>query len=764
MPTSEVSIAFTDAQATTCTPQWSTSTTLVCLTGAFDAAASQGGTLSVVFTINGQTVTHSLSLTLMSNTKSGMGLSPSSANPTLKTKINITLEATFPYTLSRADFSVNATNISNPSYFRQMNVIGVNDADKTIEVMFGGAWSGLYQVRIRHANFGLLDTSGLILTVGSNVTSYYPTEGSIYGGTLLTITGTNFGKVKTDNPVQISTLGGVGSVDCFVKTIMETQITCRIGATSKTAQTSGKMLVFLKTSEEASCVPSTACAWIYTSVIPTVTNMSLGFDTTSNQYTVTVTGTSFSGNTSSTLLEIGGRAQAIASLTVSQAVFTVTDAATGSLSGMKLYFAVGTPEGHAGVMAGTHTMTPKLVSITPNTGGKGGTWIVAKVPGVGPGTTGLELTTNATSTRLCAPGTLTIPSYGKVVCRTKAATFTAGTYVRVQLGGSYYPCTTNSTGACNFTQADGAAFPAVGSTGLVKTSKTIAFTGTDFYTTGYTANASFAGIKADSVVVASATSATATWNRGVPLAAAATAPDLWFESTTTEEKYWAQMGATVANPLSVTASSSAVSCSFAGGCRFEVTASGLASQLHHNATANAVSVCGQRCSFNDTASNDTHAVCHLPAMSTVYSNANFGIARESEDLKSGDYFGNLGDASQVFDNVLPVVPTQPSTPCHVGMRFKPGHVGLLSQVKYFMGNIASKATYSGVLKFQGSDDGTTFTDLFSADDNIHEGWNYHEWTDAADKPRYNQYRFYAAGASACRINEVKFTGVETVND
>jgi hypothetical protein len=98
------------------------------------------------------------------------------------------------------------------------------------------------------------------------------------------------------------------------------------------------------------------------------------------------------------------------------------------------------------------------------------------------------------------------------------------------------------------------------------------------------------------------------------------------------------------------------------------------------------------------------------------------------------------------------------------MRFKPGHVGLISQVKYFMGNIASKATYSGILKFQGSDDGTTWTDLFAADDNIHEGWNYYEWTDAASKPRHNQYRFYAAGASACRINEVKFTGVETVND
>lgn len=84
-------------------------------------------------------------MTTMNSTQSGMQLNPSSANPTLKTKINITLESNFPYTINdREHFSVNATNITNPSYFRPMNVIGVDDATKTITVMFGGAWSGLY--------------------------------------------------------------------------------------------------------------------------------------------------------------------------------------------------------------------------------------------------------------------------------------------------------------------------------------------------------------------------------------------------------------------------------------------------------------------------------------------------------------------------------------------------------------------------------------------------------------------------------------------
>jgi len=171
----------------------------------------------------------------MTATKSGIRLTPASANPTLKTKINITLEADFPYTLTdRKDFSVNATNISNPTYFRQMNVIGIDDSTKTITCMFGGAWSGLYQISIRHKAFGLLDTNGLILTVGSNVTSISPSSGSIYGGTLVTITGTNFGKEFTDNPVQISTLGAVGSANCYLQSISATEIKCRVGKTTQT--------------------------------------------------------------------------------------------------------------------------------------------------------------------------------------------------------------------------------------------------------------------------------------------------------------------------------------------------------------------------------------------------------------------------------------------------------------------------------------------------------------------------------------------------
>jgi hypothetical protein len=77
--------------------------------------------------------------------------------------------------------------------------------------MFGGAHSGKYQISIRHKDYGLVETKDQILDVSSTVTLVTPLTGSIYGGTLLTITGTNYGTKKTDNPVQISFNGGLQS-------------------------------------------------------------------------------------------------------------------------------------------------------------------------------------------------------------------------------------------------------------------------------------------------------------------------------------------------------------------------------------------------------------------------------------------------------------------------------------------------------------------------------------------------------------------------
>lgn len=47
---------------------------------------------------------------------------------------------------------------------------------------------------------------------------------------------------------------------------------------------------------------------------------------------------------------------------------------------------------------------------------------------------------------------------------------------------------------------------------------------------------------------------------------------------------------------------------------------------------------------------------------------------------------------------------------------------------------------------------------------MHEGWNYYSWALPADYPRFRYYRFYGSVAGSCKVNEIKFIGVETIDD
>lgn len=159
--------------------------------------------------------------------------------------------------------------------------------------------------------------------------------------------------------------------------------------------------------------------------------------------------------------------------------------------------------------------------------------------------------------------------------------------------------------------------------------------------------------------------------------------------------------------------------------------------------------------------------CRLPPMSTVYSNANYNIETESEDLKPRTFFGNVVDAKAAFDGVLTVQTTNSASTCEIGAGFKADHVAMLSQVKFFMTDIDNLALYNGLLKFQGSNDNatsTTWTDLYTADENIHEGWNYVDLNETGTMPKYRFYRIYASTTTGCLVNEIKFTGVETVDN
>lgn len=167
-------LKFDNDLQTICEAVETSSTELVCLTNKFDTASDKDKTVGMNIIINGVTVTHSVSFKTKADVQLSVGLNPNSASPVLKTPIEISLDADFPYDLVKEDFSVNATSVDDSSYIRYLNVLSVDNEAKTIRAMFGGAYSGLFQMQIRHKYYGLVDTENMILDVSSEVTRVEP--------------------------------------------------------------------------------------------------------------------------------------------------------------------------------------------------------------------------------------------------------------------------------------------------------------------------------------------------------------------------------------------------------------------------------------------------------------------------------------------------------------------------------------------------------------------------------------------------------------
>jgi hypothetical protein len=121
-----------------------------------------------------------------------------------------------------------------------------------------------------------------------------------------------------------------------------------------------------------------------------------------------------------------------------------------------------------------------------------------------------------------------------------------------------------------------------------------------------------------------------------------------------------------------------LTCSFAGGCEYEVTSSGLATMLKNDSSTNYISICDEECVFNEEDSTGAITKCVIPEISTIYSNENFAIATETEDLDSGVYFGTADDVSIAFDGNMLNTPDDSNSECSLGMSFKENHVGMIS--------------------------------------------------------------------------------------
>jgi hypothetical protein len=304
---SVISVTYTDG--TSCDILSVSMMQITCVNRRFTSGAA--ATQDVTIEINGESATP-VSVQLLAQAEISVSMEPNSVSPVLKTEITIYLDPNYPNMLDRADFEAVLFSNDNADFKRELFVMSVDEAEKSIKVKFPGAKSGSYWIQLSATQHGRIDSDLLQLSVHGTVTSVSPLTGSKYGGTLITITGENFSDDALDNPVMI------GKDYCYVLTTSPTQITCRTDLLVENTVGDKLLVVFLKTSEEAATPNGDDIIFSYATPTAELADLQVTFDSSSFSHKVHVSGTGFD---SSTQLFIDGVEQVLDSADGANAYF-----------------------------------------------------------------------------------------------------------------------------------------------------------------------------------------------------------------------------------------------------------------------------------------------------------------------------------------------------------------------------------------------------------------------------------------------------------
>ena len=239
-------------------------------------------------------------------------ISPDSASPILIKTLTLKLSDSYAGDIMTDDFTITLKPRDDDSKERPLKVVGRNAADNTLEVKYGGAYSGVYDLEFSSASMGNFMTDQVEFTAKIEVADFQPKQGSRMGGTLVTITGGHFSENPQDNPVKID-YTWVGGVDhyCYVQETRDDQIKCRMAVDYNRSAGDAPVIVFAGTSEENTWADGVDENFTFMddSLLPTIDSYTKEF-TTDNEYVVTISGTGITdGDVSTVDVYFGGQLQ-----------------------------------------------------------------------------------------------------------------------------------------------------------------------------------------------------------------------------------------------------------------------------------------------------------------------------------------------------------------------------------------------------------------------------------------------------------------------
>jgi hypothetical protein len=180
--------------------------------------------------------------------------------------------------------------------------------------------------------------------------------------------------------------------------------------------------------------------------------------------------------------------------------------------------------------------------------------------------------------------------------------------------------------------------------------------------------------------------------------------------------------------------------------------------------------------MDDSLSDASEVKCHVPYIQSLASIDTFTIDAEGSII--GDHTAAGGGLLQsstsmgglAFDGDNVPGPTSTGSNCYMGTMFEgdaTGYfVGKLTEFRFFMDYFSDKSKYQNNLMLQGSNTGawttTDTTDVWTVDDELHEGWNYYKLEDLLgvnNLPKFRYYRLFNAQSNGCdAIGEITFVG------
>jgi hypothetical protein len=652
-------------------------------------------------------------------------IEPTSASPVLKGFLQINGS---DFGTNVADLTAYLTNSTGRIY--QLNVLEA--ADTSIKVRLPGGESGVFNVVVNRAGLGdSVDVATFKYEIV--VTSVSPTTGSANGGTRLTITGRNFSPDPASNQVAI---GDALNNWCLILTASATEITCVTPVLNEQyTNPEQKVIVVGRAMIDSTCEGNCNFTYADPTTTPTITPPTSSNFVAGQNYTLDGANLGTGAK-----VFVGSVEATVTASSATSVTFTYPALVTGNypLNVLVNGFGYATPT--------INSFTPITASgLSNTTGSRIGNIITINGNGFVPQT---DVNFNVTITRLGAAVPFTVVSSTPTAITLKVG---GGSDNNTFSVSHIYKGTTSSYNYSVFNIST----PKVTLTG----STSIA------YSAGLSLTFNRTSLISDAPSTIAAIPLTTTNTRfsaDIPLAITSVSPT---NSTFVVDAsvlgagkynfsiYYPKYGyADISSNLEIlagTTTAASVTSSYLGGKLITVSGTGLSQSSQ-------LDVAGVQAKL--VSGNSNALIYEVPPYVTKLSQTTYNLA-EPRPLTGTLIADTLSAAPLASDGLLSTIYSSSAATCYVGVDFGEYLRADITRIRYFP-NRSWRAANAYILgaTITASNDGTTWSTLFTVDSSVHTGWNI--WRpSAALTTTYRYVRFEHNSTSKCQLGEFEVSGL-----